>query len=104
MNQLESEIEAAVSEWCDERNILHAKFSPMGQAGWPDHIYFLPNGRPLLVEFKRPGEQPRKLQRYKLGLLEELGYAVFVAETKAEATGWIEKQVRAILCTDGAVN
>lgn len=92
--KLESEIEGAVSEWCTERNILHAKFSPFGRAGYQDHVYFIYGGRPVLIEYKRPGEELRKLQKHYYYLLKELGYDVAVAQTKLEAITYLFQAVR----------
>ena len=43
-------------------------------AGWPDRIFLIPGGRPLFMEFKRPGEFPRPLQYQRLETLVQLGY------------------------------
>lgn len=93
MEKLEAEIERAISTWCDERGILHAKFSPFGRNGYPDHIYFIPGGFPVLAEIKRPGEPPRKLQNYVILSLQELKYDVCVFESKVEATTYLEKRI-----------
>ena len=29
---------------------------------WPDRLFFIPGGRPLFIEFKKPGEKLRKNQ------------------------------------------
>lgn len=58
-----------------------------GETGWPDRIFFIEGGRPLLVEFKRPGEKddtsPR--QEYIHSILRELGYDVQVHDNEDEA-------------------
>jgi hypothetical protein len=48
-------------------------------AGWPDRLWLLDGGCPLLSEFKRSGESPSPLQAERLRFLRELGYntAVF---------------------------
>lgn len=62
------------------RDALHRHGVPSLQltlhtnAGWPDRVFFIPGGRPLLLEFKRPGETPEPLQMYRLGVLHKLGY------------------------------
>lgn len=62
-----------------------------GETGWPDRIFFIPN-RPLLIEFKRPGEKdntsPR--QEYIHDILRELGYDVQVHDNKDEALAAIK--------------
>lgn len=58
-----------------------------GETGWPDRCFFIGGGKPLLIEFKRPGEKhktsPR--QRYIHNVLRELGYEVQVHDSKDEA-------------------
>jgi hypothetical protein len=46
--------------------------------GYPDRIFWAPGGRPILVEFKAPGEvpEPRQLEVHKR--LRALGYEVQV--------------------------
>lgn len=34
----------------------------LAKKDYPDRLFFLPNGRTMLVEFKRPGEKPRTRQ------------------------------------------
>jgi hypothetical protein len=43
-------------------------------AGWPDRMFLIPGGRPLFMEFKRPGSVPRPLQYQRLESLVQLGY------------------------------
>jgi hypothetical protein len=43
-------------------------------AGWPDRLFLLPGGKPLFMEFKRPGGRPRPLQLERLDTLVRLGY------------------------------
>src|SRR4051812_29947491 len=43
-------------------------------AGHPDRLFLVPGGRPLFMEFKRPGDRPRPLQLHRLETLVMLGY------------------------------
>lgn len=56
-----------------------------GETGWPDRIFFIAGGRPLIIEFKRPGEKPSPKQQYIHAILRELGYDVQVHENKDTA-------------------
>ena len=70
------------NKWADLRGILHTTLTLRGRRGWPDEVYWLPK-RPLLIEFKAEGEEPRKLQAYIHEQLRGLRYDVEV-HTKAE--------------------
>jgi hypothetical protein len=92
--KLESQIEVAVTRWAEERNILHLKLSLQFRRGYPDHLYFILGGRPVMIEYKRPGGRLTRLQQHIVGLLLEAGYDVAVAETKEEAIAYLESKIR----------
>jgi len=48
--------------------------------GYPDDKFYIAGGRPWIVEFKRPGERPKKRQLYIIGQLQEAGYDVSVID------------------------
>lgn len=56
-----------------------------GETGWPDRCFFIEGGKPLLIEFKRPGEEPEPRQEYIHAILRELGYEVQVHDNKDKA-------------------
>lgn len=74
INQIESVTEQAVVRWAVARGIEQTKLNLMGQRGWPDRVFWLAGGRPLLMEFKRLGSKPRKLQQAVHERLKRLGY------------------------------
>lgn len=47
--------------------------SPVGQRGWPDHVFINLHGHHVYIEFKKLGEKPSKLQYHRLGQLQERG-------------------------------
>lgn len=49
-------------------------------SGLPDFIFWFPGGRPLLIEFKRPGGKATPLQAATHRQLKELGYEVHVID------------------------
>ena len=51
---------------------------------WPDRCFFMPEGRPLIVEFKQPGESPTPQQTARIETLRELGYFVVVIDDVEE--------------------
>lgn len=52
-----------------------------GIVGFPDRILLRPGGTAAFVEFKRPGEQPTKIQAYWLKRLRLLGFPAHVVRT-----------------------
>lgn len=56
--------------------VLNLKLNVRGNTGYPDRLFFIPGGRPLLIEFKRPGEQPTPKQLHIHQQLRNLGYQV----------------------------
>lgn len=71
------EVKAVKLAW-EQFGVLGSKLSILGDTGYPDRIFWLSGGRPWLVEFKRPGESPRKKQVYIHAQLRRLGYDVEV--------------------------
>jgi hypothetical protein len=59
------------------------KWSSAGNAGVMDRIVFLPKGRVLFVEVKRPGERLRPLQLFVMDLLRGLGASAHMVDCKA---------------------
>lgn len=51
---------------------------------YPDRLFFVPGGRPLVVEFKIPGEAPRPQQTERIEMLRALGYRVVVVVSVGE--------------------
>lgn len=78
------------------RNLLGIegiKFEPHGSTGWPDRIFFVPGGRPLLIEFKRPGEPLSPKQALVVMNLRELGYDVHVCTSAKQALAVVELRI-----------
>ena len=68
----ESQIEKEVCLWAKAQGILPVKFTPMGETGWPDRIFFR-HGRTMLIEFKAPGKPLRPLQKLRIDQLRQQG-------------------------------
>jgi hypothetical protein len=92
MARLESSIERSVARRCRVKSV---KLKDLGAAGYPDRLFFVPGGRPLLIEFKRPGEVPGPLQEYTHRQLRRLGYQVEVYDDIATALRAIARAVAA---------
>lgn len=88
---LESDVEASASEMLWEcYGVLNVKLVMVLNSGWPDRIYFGPNGGIIFVEWKRGGNQPSPRQQYIHKLLRAFGFTVQTHRDKMVA-------VRAIL-------
>lgn len=86
MQILESRIERnAVRLIYEKLGIKGSKLRTPGDAGYPDRIFWIPGGRPLLVEFKRPREEPDPLQEIRHDELRDLGYNVVVCDNPVDA-------------------
>lgn len=85
MKILETDIEEWVVDQAALLGVPSLKLNLKGNRGWPDRIFLIPGGRPLFIEFKRPGEEPRKLQQQRHRILRKLGYDVEVHEERHAA-------------------
>ena len=71
IDKLEEDVERAAITWAESRGWLCLKMTPAGSTGWPDRLFVSLTGVHVWVEFKRFGEEPRKLQAYRLKQLRE---------------------------------
>jgi hypothetical protein len=62
----------------------------MGNRSQPDFIFWVPGGRPLLIEFKRPGSLPTPLQETTIGQFRDDGYNIQIHDTKESAIAELE--------------
>jgi hypothetical protein len=69
-----------VCRHADKLCILHVKLNIRGRRGWPDREFLIPGGKPLFMEFKRPGEEPEPIQEFIHGQLRDAGYTVLVID------------------------
>lgn len=77
---LESALEQIACRWADNHGVKHLKLNVISRRAFPDRIFFFPGGRPTLIEFKRLGKQPTKLQQFTIDVLRKLGYEVHVVD------------------------
>ena len=63
----ESALESWCVKWARARGVVVAKLTEC--AGIPDRVFFVPGGRPLIVEFKAVGLKPEELQSWYLRML-----------------------------------
>lgn len=74
----------AVKEVYEQLGIQGSKLSIKGEDGYPDRIFWLPGGKPLLVEYKQPGESPRPSQQKIIDQLRLINYNVEVHYSAAD--------------------
>lgn len=91
MRLLESSIERKVVKWCKTHRILTTKLNGLGQRGKPDRVFWLPKGRAVLAEFKRPGERATNLQAYMIQSYVDLGFDVHIFHTSEQAIATLHR-------------
>jgi hypothetical protein len=87
MKRLESYTENKVVAWARNNGVLTTKV--LGAKGWPDRAFWFSEGAVVLVEFKRQGERPRKLQRFIMAQLRALQYDVIWTDSYEEAIEYL---------------
>jgi hypothetical protein len=68
---------------------------PGGETGWCDRCFFIPGGKPLLIEFKWPGYEPTPRQDYIHEMLRGLGYDVIWCDNEEDALAAIKQRLDA---------
>ncbi len=67
------------------------KFVSPSTAGVPDRIALIPPGFAVFAEIKRPGGEPTDLQKYWQRILDQLGFRVYLIDSKEKADEVIEE-------------
>lgn len=88
---LEKEVEKKLVTAVQLMDGVAVKFVSPGFAGMPDRLVLLPGGRMAFVEVKRPGEQPRPLQKARHRMLQRLGFKVYVLDSVEKIGGIIDE-------------
>ena len=79
-NKLERSLEQACVEHAHREGWVSIKLDKAARS-WPDRLFLGPSSQSLLVEFKRPGQKPRKQQEIRHRQLGALGHPVAVITT-----------------------
>ena len=87
----EKEIESALVKRVKENKGLCLKFTSPSMTGIPDRIILLPKGKVGFVETKRPGGEPRPIQKKRIKQFKNLGFKVYVLDTKENIDEIIRK-------------
>lgn len=99
--KLEHAIEQQVVAIARRAGVESLKFQPIGSGGWPDRVFLVPGGRPLFIEFKRPGEELRPLQCARRDQLMRLGYHVKIADSIESGREAVTRALAAAPIPDG---
>ena len=94
-NVVETDIERAACEKVKKLGIRNIKINTKTETGWPDRMFVIPGGRPLFVEFKRPGEEPEPKQEHIHEVLKKLGYNVEVHDSVDGAVSAVTRALEA---------
>jgi len=86
----ESSVEEYLRKKVKELGGKAYKFVSPGNAGVPDRLVCLPNGKVVFIELKAPGEKPTPLQLKKHRELQQLGQTVYVIDSKAAVDEWLQ--------------
>ena len=78
----EKAIERALRKAIKQNGGLCIKLLPFEFGGLPDRLCLMPGGIIFFVEVKTTGEKVRKLQAHVIGKIRNLGFAVYVLDTK----------------------
>jgi len=90
----ESKAQGRCIAWARARGILVTKNDTRANAGVPDYNFWLPGGRPLVVEFKAERGALRPGQEDILDGLTAAGYTAVVVVTEKEFLQAVEGVLR----------
>lgn len=89
--EIEQDAEKTLREGVKKLGGRAYKFVSPGNSGVPDRIVILPDRPPVFVELKRPGEEPRKLQKVQIRILRRLGQDVRVLHGTEEVKAFLKE-------------
>lgn len=93
MQVLESYIERTACRRIADLGVRNIKLAKV--RGWPDRLFLIPGGKPLFIEFKRPGAKPRKFQSHIHAILRRLGYKVEIHDDATQAVEAVRRALEA---------
>ena len=86
----EKQIEQSLVKAVKNMGGIAPKFVSPGFDGMPDRIVLLPHGLMAFVEVKASGKKPRPLQVSRHGLLQRLGFKVYVLDDMNQIGGILD--------------
>ena len=82
---LEKDIERYLTREVKKMGGLCLKFTSPGNAGVPDRLILLPDGRVWFVEVKKPGGRVRPLQKWWQNNLADMGFPSLIIDSMHSA-------------------
>lgn len=94
---IEEGVRRDIGKWARSQGIdvYFLKLTILGHRGWPDRLILWPGRGILFIEFKRPGEKPRKLQEYVHDIIRKLGFEIQIHDNRDIAVAAIKAKVGA---------
>jgi Holliday junction resolvase len=78
---LESAIEREVCRHAERKGWVALKLHGAGDTGKPDRLFLGPGAQVLFIEFKKPGGEVRKLQKWWIRKLRRLGFKAYIIDS-----------------------
>lgn len=89
----EAKVEAYLVKRCRELSWLCEKYTSPNKRAVPDRIIFMPFNRVVFVELKAPEKKPTKLQEYDHKKRREMGFTVYVCDSKEAVDKMIQEEI-----------
>lgn len=83
-------VENPTVAWARKQGIYAVKLQGQGNRSLPDRIFFVPGGKPVLIEFKAPGKLPSPLQEIAIAKFQDYGYDVQVFDNALDAIKYLK--------------
>ena len=90
----EKTIEQSLNKAVKSYGGIAVKLVSPGLAGMPDRLVLFPGGRLGFVEVKAPGRKPRAIQEVRHKQFRQLGFKVYVLDSKEQIGGIIDDIIR----------
>lgn len=89
----EREIERFFAAECKRKNWLAVKLASPSMAGLPDRMVLMHGGGVFFAELKAPGKRPRPLQTAVHNMLRDMGFRVYVIDSREKAREAVAHEV-----------
>ena len=92
---LERDVEKEIRIYAEGRGMIAIKLSGPGNRGKPDRLFFY-KGRVLIMEVKKPGEKPTKLQQQWLTTFKDMDFDACWADRPGLGKTLIDQFIRKV--------
>ena len=83
-------LEKTLRERIKDLGGIALKFHCLSFTGFPDRVVLMPFGRIYFVELKSEGKKPTKIQLAVHKILRDLGFSVWVVDTKEKLSDFLK--------------